>query len=353
MGLLGAVWGQLKDLPVTVESWSFERLATPVGSGRERVTTTIRLRGCGDQGLGEDVSVLDTEDETLHRHQPSATLAGHWTLAELLHRVTTIDQWPLPPRWPALRPWRNWGFESAALDLALCQAGMSIIKAFGRPLCPVRFVNSLSLGAPPTLELVHRRLERYPALRLKVDAVPSWSPSLVRSLAATGAVDIVDFKGWYAGPTPPHEALLAMYERVVEAFPDAIFEDPHDLPEVTAMLAGRSAPVSYDAPLRDWQSLERVPLEASAVNVKPSRLGGVYALLDFYQSAETAGVMVYGGGMDELGAGRDQVQLLAALLHPDAPNDVAPAVYNHRVPPWNSPVSPLLLTAAAAGFRLA
>ena len=33
----------------------------------------------------------------------------------------------------------------------------------------------------------------------------------------------------------------------------------------------------------------------------------------------------YGGGQYELGVGRGQIQCLAALFHPDAPNDIAPA----------------------------
>ena len=33
---------------------------------------------------------------------------------------------------------------------------------------------------------------------------------------------------------------------------------------------------------------------------------------------------MYGGGMGELGVGRGQIELLAALFHPEAPNDVAP-----------------------------
>jgi hypothetical protein len=35
-----------------------------------------------------------------------------------------------------------------------------------------------------------------------------------------------------------------------------------------------------------------------------------------------------GGGMGELGVGRGQIELLAALFHADAPNDVAPSAYN-------------------------
>ncbi len=36
----------------------------------------------------------------------------------------------------------------------------------------------------------------------------------------------------------------------------------------------------------------------------------------------------YGGGQYELGAGRGQIQLLAALFHPDGPNDIAPGGYD-------------------------
>ena len=36
----------------------------------------------------------------------------------------------------------------------------------------------------------------------------------------------------------------------------------------------------------------------------------------------------YGGGQYELGVGRGHVQLLAALFHPHAPNDIAPGGYD-------------------------
>ena len=36
--------------------------------------------------------------------------------------------------------------------------------------------------------------------------------------------------------------------------------------------------------------------------------------------------------MGELGVGRGQIDLLAALFHADAPNDVAPSAYNEDDP---------------------
>ena len=64
------------------------------------------------------------------------------------------------------------------------------------------------------------------------------------------------------------------------------------------------------------------------VNVKPSRAGGLRSLLDTYDWCAERGITAYGGGQWELGCGRGQIQYLASLFHPDAPNDVAPSGYN-------------------------
>jgi hypothetical protein len=58
------------------------------------------------------------------------------------------------------------------------------------------------------------------------------------------------------------------------------------------------------------------------------------------------------GGQFELGVGRDQIQLLAALFHPDTPNAVAPGGYNGD-PVAGLSTSPLSVTPTPTGFRLA
>ena len=45
------------------------------------------------------------------------------------------------------------------------------------------------------------------------------------------------------------EALGALYDRVLAAFPDAYLEDPHDLPEIEQRLGDHVERVSYDAPI--------------------------------------------------------------------------------------------------------
>mgnify|MGYP003528749902 CR=1 FL=1 len=46
-------------------------------------------------------------------------------------------------------------------------------------------------------------------------------------------------------------------------------------------------------------------------------------------------------------------ELLAALFHADAPNDVAPSAYNEDDPPGGLPASPLAPRPEATGFRWA
>ena len=87
------------------------------------------------------------------------------------------------------------------------------------------------------------------------------------------------------------------------------------------------------------------------VNVKPSRLGGLRPLFKAYEYCEDRGIAMYGGGQFELGVGRGQIQYLAAIFHPDGPNDVAPGGYNDVDPPAGLPTSPLPVAASATGFR--
>jgi hypothetical protein len=217
----------------------------------------------------------------------------------------------------------------------------------------VRFVNSLGLGDPPTFDPIHRRLERHPGLRFKLDAVPAWTPELIDEVAATGAVEIIDFKGQYGLEMGELPELLAMYDRVIAAFPDALLADAHDLPEVAARLEGESHRISYDAPIHTAADIDAVPLTPRAVNIKPCRVGDLRSLFEVYAVCEERGLIPYGGGMGELSLGRDQIQLLASLFHPDGPNDTAPKGYNADTPAADLPASPLPAAPAPAGFRRA
>jgi L-alanine-DL-glutamate epimerase-like enolase superfamily enzyme len=349
-----SLWPRLAALPLVIEGYELEGLSATMANGMVRLTIQIRLLGAGHDGLGEDVSPFPDDPDALRNAPASLPLAGEWTLGSFCDHLATLDQWPTPPGWEAARLYRNWAYESAALDLALRQGGRSLHDVLGIEPRPLTFVNSLGLGDPPSTDTIHRRLANYPDVRFKLDAAAAWTLAVCKNLAATGAVDVVDFKGQYGMEVEDAGALAAMYERVVATFPDAILEDPHDLPEIAEPLAPHVGRVSYDAPIHSVDDLATTPVNPiRTVNIKPCRTGGLRALLGLYAHCDAEGVRMYGGGMGENGVGRGQIQLLASLFHPDGPNDVAPSPFNAADPPAGLPSSPLPPLPERTGFRRA
>jgi L-alanine-DL-glutamate epimerase-like enolase superfamily enzyme len=340
-----SLWSRVADLTLTIAEHRWECVAPP--GEPELGRYILHLSDGASEGLGEEVGgTMMDEDGAFLALAPSLALAGSWTLASFSEHVAGLDLWPEPPEWEMARRLRRWAFESAALDLALAQNGRSLAEALGRESRPLRFVNSLGLGDPPSFSAIGRRLEQYPDLRFKLDAEASWSASLIAEVAATGAVDVIDFKGRYGMEVEDEAALVAMYREVVARFPDAILEDPHDLPEVAELLAPHAARVSFDAPIAT-----AADITTTIVNVKPSRIGSLRALLDIYDHCEQAGVRMYGGGMGERDVARGQIELLASLFHPDSSNDVAPSPYNQSDLATELPQSPLAPGTPAPGFR--
>jgi L-alanine-DL-glutamate epimerase-like enolase superfamily enzyme len=353
---VSGTWARLADLPVEIEDYALEPLNARVSSDFDRSSTVIHLRGAGAEGVGEDVTYDAVDHEILQADFASASggrlpLAGRFTLASFAERIAALDLFPRPPQREVSRRYRVWAYESAALDLALRQAGTTLHEALGREPRAVRFVVSLRLGEPPSMEPLTRRLTCYPKLRFKLDPTSSWDEELIARLAATDAVDSVDFKAYYSGSIVDQPADPALYERVVRALPRAWIEDPALTPETDAVLAGDRERFSWDAPIHSVADIQALRYPPRMVNVKPSRLGGLRNLLDAFDYCAERGIGNYGGGQFELGVGRGQIQYLASLFHGDAPNDVAPTGYNLPEPPAGLPDSPLPPTPAALGFR--
>jgi L-alanine-DL-glutamate epimerase-like enolase superfamily enzyme len=346
-----STWETLAGLEVAVEDYALDPLQATVSSEFERKSTVIRLRGAGHEGLGEDVTYDAVDQEILQAAGPTLPLAGRYTLASFSAALADLQLFPQPPQREVSVLYRTWAYESAALDLALRQAGTTLHAALGREPRPVRFVVSMRLGEPPTLAPLRRRLELYPGLRFKLDPTSSWDERLIAGLVATGAVDSVDFKGLYHGSIVDQPADPVLYRRVVEAFPDAWIEDPALTPATDALLAPYRERFSWDAPIHSIADIEALPYPPRMVNIKPSRLGGLRSLLDTYDYCAERGIGNYGGGQFELGVGRGQNQYLASLFHADAPNDVAPTGFNLPDPPADLPASPLAPAPSAAGFR--
>jgi hypothetical protein len=348
-----STFGILADLPLEVDGYTLEGRRGDVSSGFERLTTIVHLTGSGAQGMGEDVVYQAEDHVALQAAGPvhAQTLRGSFTLGEFCDLVDSLDLFPVEPEFEVSRLYRRWTFHSAALDLALVQAGQPLHAVLGREPRPLTFVVSLRLGEPPTLDPLERRLARYPKLHFKLDPTSSWTPELIGALVDTGAVDSVDFKSLYRGTVVDQSPDPVLYERVVSAFPNAWIEDPHVVtPETAALLEGDHDRITWDAPIHGIADIEALPFPPRMVNLKPSRLGGLPSLCAAYDYCAEHGIGAYGGGQFELGPGRGQAQYLASLFHPDTPNDLAPVGYNENDPPPGLPDSPLPPAPADFGF---
>jgi len=346
-----STWDLLSGLELEIESYTLEGLQESVSTGFERLSTIIHLQGAGQEGIGEDVTYDAEDHEILQQAGPVQPLAGSFTIASFCQHIEGLELFPVAPQREVSVRYRRWAYQSAALDLALRQAGQTLHGALGLEPRPVRFVVSLRLGEPPTLEPIRNRLDAYPGLRFKLDPTSSWDEALIAELVETGAVDSVDFKALYVGSIVDQPADPVLYRRVVEAFPDAWIEDPGLTPETDEILAGHRARFSWDANIHSIGDIESLPYKPGMVNIKPSRLGGLKNLLDAYDYCAERGIGNYGGGQFELGVGRAQNQYLASIFHADAPNDVAPTGFNLPEPPPGLPSSPLSPAPSPLGFR--
>jgi L-alanine-DL-glutamate epimerase-like enolase superfamily enzyme len=346
-----ALFDKLADLPIEVERYELEGLERDVSSDFTRLSTVIHLHGKGEEGVGEDV-VYDALDHiALQESGAVHDLTGPRTLREFCDLIHELDLFPSPPVREVSPLYRRWAFESAALDLALRQSGTSLHEHLGIAPQPVTFVVSLRLGDPPTIAPIEQRLGSYPTLRFKLDPVSAWSEELIAELQGTGAVDSLDLKGLYKGSVVDQGADPVLYERVKTAFPEAWIEDPALTPETDPILADARDRITWDANIHGIDDIEALPFAPRMVNVKPSRVGGLRELCDTYDYCDERGIGMYGGGQFELGPGRGQIQYLASLFHPHAPNDVAPGGFNDPEPAAGLPVSPLPPTPSATGFR--
>jgi len=353
-----STWDQLKALPLEIEGYGLEGRELPFSEDFVRYTTLITLRGGGEEGVGEDVVYDGIAHASFQAACGSLPLAGSWTLESFSDLMAGLDTFPDPPVREVSRRYRRWAFESAALDLALRQAGRSLPEQLDRELRPLTYVVSMRLAPPGSTEPETSRrmmdvLERYPATRFKLDPTNTWSDALIEELAASGAVDSLDLKGQYKGTPVDVATDPELYRKLCAAFPDAWLEDPDINDETRPILEPHRDRITWDAPIHSVDDVLALEWEPRMVNVKPSRVGSLVELCRAYDFCAERGIGVYGGGQTELDVGRDHIQYLAALLHPDTPNDVAPRGFNQPQIPDGLPQTPLRIDPAPTGFRFA
>lgn len=325
-----ALWHRLRDLGVAIEDFATERRSVEVSTQFTRVTTTVILSGRGETGRGEDVTYT-AED---HDWFPELEPRGDATLAELSEELDALRLFEPEPRMEAYWDYRRWAFESAALDLALRQSGLSLGDALGLEYKPLRFVVSTRADA-------FAWLEHDPQLELKLDPENDWDRPLMERLAATCRVRVLDFKAYYRGTAVDVEPDPVLYRTAAELFPEVVLEDASLEGECGAVLRGEERRLSFDAPIHSVEDLLALPVTPGWLNIKPSRFGTLVRLLKCIEYCGENGIKMYGGGQFELGVGRRHIQLLASLFYPDGPNDVAPSEYNAGEPRPGLPRSPL------------
>ena len=341
-----STYERVAELPVEIDSWSMEGLSIKPAPDFERLTTVIRIEGGGHAGLGEDITYEALDQIALQDAGPVHDLTGPKTIGEFCELIGSLDLFPSPPERETSRLYRRWAFESAALDLALWQAGTSLAEFLARPLNPLTFVASMSLTGGPgksdsDVGRLRTKLDRYPDLKFKLDPSLDWDQGLIDELVGTGAVNTLDLKGQYKGTVVDIETDPQLYRRLLASFPEAWIEDPDLTPETREVLKDDWHRVTWDAPIHSVGEIAALEHKPTVINIKPSRMGGLQSTFDAYDYCDANGIGAYCGGQWELGVGRDQIQYLAALFHPDNPNDTSPVGYNAAEPEPGLPTSPM------------
>lgn len=333
---------RLLSLELEIERLRFERAEIETAAGWPRVTTTVVLEGAGVEGRGEDVCYEVVE----HDGFPRPDLTDARTVAGLSQLLAGVDLWPeRQPEWKGSVDYRVWAFESAALDLALRQGGLTLGEALEHEYAPVRFAVS-------GVEDPAGWLAANDSLEFKLDVSASWDEELMRAFAATDRVRVLDFKAYYETSQVESIDDPDEYAMVARLFPDAVLEDAALNDETLSALEAALDRLSFDAPVHSVDDVLVLAVRPRHLNIKPSRFGTVERLFDCIDWCLDNDVAMYGGGQFELGVGREQIQALASLYYAEAPNDVAPPGYNTAVDPQAGlPRNPLPVPVGVTAFR--
>src|SRR3954453_21801296 len=190
-----ATYARVADLPLRIDQCQLLPLARDTSSGFTKVSTVVRLTGNGHEGQGEDITWDQIDQiEQFRGAGDLSWLRGRRSMEEFSTLLGRAALSRVEPIRDSARFYRRWAFESAALDLALRQNGLSLQDAVGRVAKPVTFVVSMRLGDPASLAPLRALCSLDPSLRFKLDPTPGWDQELLAELASLACVDVVDMK---------------------------------------------------------------------------------------------------------------------------------------------------------------
>lgn len=332
------LYTKLHRLPVTVEDITFEGKRIEMGT-RAFERTIVSIQGEGYTGFGEDTTPsIEAHDRLRNEHFPLAT--GEHTVGTFAiiddTELHVADHTPQRGDLNHLQ----WAIESTVLDLALKQSGQTLGGSLERKYEPVNFVVSPSFGDLLTIRPIHRLQEAVPSLGFKIDVPEDPNEAFLSELAATDSIRVLDLKGQY-GPDIGAPADPELYRRLFETFPGVTVEDPAVTDVTRGVLENYTDRISWDAPITDIESVQKLPWKPVIINIKPCRFGTLESLCRFLGYALKNDIDLYGGGMFELDVGRAHNQALASLFYPDGTSDIAPSAYHRFEADQSLPSSPL------------
>jgi hypothetical protein len=342
-----SLWPRLAGLPLVIEACEYERLHAVLAYEFERITTRVRLVGAGVDGLGR-TSPFREDGTALHETRRTLLLEGEWTLAAFCEHLETLELWPEPPEWDGALRFRRWAFESAALDLALRQAGHSLHDVLGLEPKPVRFVNSLGLGKEPSIEPLRRRsLARPACASSSTRRRPGRRRSSMRSRRRARSTRSTSRASTASSSRIPRRSVRCT-TTFTRPFPTPIWRTRTTSPrELSGSATSSSAcPMTRRSEAPTTSARRRSP---PALSTSSPRASAACASCSRSTHAVHGTNGRYMAVVWPSWAGHGQIQLFAALFHADAPNDVAPSGYNEEDPPGDLPASPLTPRPEATG----
>jgi O-succinylbenzoate synthase len=216
--------------------------------------------------------------------------------------------------------------EMAVADAHLRAAGLSLAAVLGVPDEPVEI--GAVVGRPPTAdELVADvgALVEAGYRRVKVKIGPEWDVVPLEALrAAFPALGLqADANGSYGVADVAHLAELDRYGLLCLEQPF----DRHDLTSHERLAAVMRTPICLDESIDGVRAVEGALATgaATAVCVKPARLGGIGSALKVIEGCSAEGVPLWMGGMFESSYARGVNLTLAGLSGFAWPGDLSPA----------------------------
>ena len=120
-----SLYDSVRDLPLTIDGYALDGLEQHVSSDFLRKTTADPAARAPERRGSARTSPTTADEHDLQqaRGPRAAAARATWTLHTFSQHLATLPLFDHEPEQHAYLDYRRWAFESAALDLALRQAG--------------------------------------------------------------------------------------------------------------------------------------------------------------------------------------------------------------------------------------